>query len=64
MFSESCKKEDLDFTGKLFGLVLGEGEQVGLYIEDDESWYFKCSFHNFWLKDLQSTITRFRQKFG
>jgi len=63
------KKEDLDFVGKLFGMVVSErtydGKEIAplveLFIEDDENYFFKCDFDIGWLDDLISVACRVRE---
>ena len=55
------KAEDLDVVGRLFGLRFAPGcsnRCVELYIEDDENWFYKCTFDSSWLIDLANVATR------
>lgn len=61
MSNPALKYEGMDEAGNLFGLKFRESSPdiVELYIEDDGNWHYKCSFHKFWLKDLEYVVSRF-----
>lgn len=46
------KKIDMTIVGDLFALRFVADNQVELYSEDDENFFYKASFHCSWLKDL------------
>lgn len=51
------KSEDLDIVGTQFGIKF-VGNQIHLYSEDDENWFYTYSFHPFWLSDLIIVCTK------
>ncbi len=51
------KASDMDAISTLFALRF-VGDIVELYIEDDESWFYKCSFHKYWVEDLLQCVTK------
>ena len=51
------RASEMDIVGSLFSIKFA-GDQVELYIEDDEWFHYKCSFHRSWLKDLAAVAER------
>lgn len=52
---------DLDIVGVIFGLKFTTGCSNGcveLYLEDDENWFYQCTFDSFWLSDLKDVVSR------
>lgn len=58
---ETLSEKDLDIVGSCFGLKFVARDAspdglVELYIEDDENWFYKCTFNHFYLNDLERVI--------
>lgn len=57
----SRDKGSLDAAGRIFGFAK-DGDQVRMFIEDDERYYEKLSFHGHWMDDLVETAEKMRKK--
>lgn len=57
---------ELDIEGGLFGIKFRDGGAPNglcdLYIEDDETWHYQCTFNQFWLRDLSQVVSRAAMK--
>lgn len=61
------QREDMDVVGDLFGMVIikrekGQSDIIDLYIEDDETYFYKQTFAAFWLDDLIAVATKAKEK--
>ena len=62
MPAQHLSKKELAVVGDSFGLTFSDGGApnglVHLYVEDDETWNYTCTFNHFWLKDLEKVVTQ------
>lgn len=61
----SLKAQDLDYMGAMFGMrflddIGAPKGCIALYLEDDESWHYVCTFNHFWVNDLVQNMVEAR----
>jgi hypothetical protein len=49
----ALRASDMDVVGGIWAIKFRDNDQVELFVEDDEWYHPKASFHKIWLSDLE-----------